>query len=299
MSWEDSSPDNGIIDGTNIDEDDLFISKDGEMVTLVCDDGLVQDPGCDKVANTFSVQVESLSEFVLATFTKPIIGSISVEPNLVPVSQTISASATFDGKIDNSISASWDWGDGSTSPATIAEGKVSGSHAYLKPGVNTIKLTLSNEHAGSYTEIYQFVVVYDPGGGFVTGGGWFDSPAGAYTPDPSLSGKATFGFVSKYRKGASIPDGNTEFQFKGADLNFKSNNYDWLVVNKNDSNAQFKGTGTINGEGEYKFMIWAEDGEPDTFRIKIWEEVEGIESVIYDNGTKQPISGGSIVVHNK
>ena len=41
-------------------------------------------------------------------------------------------------------------------------------------------------------------VVYDPSAGFVTGGGWIDSPEGAYIPDPSLTGKANFGFVSKY-----------------------------------------------------------------------------------------------------
>ncbi len=45
-------------------------------------------------------------------------------------------------------------------------------------------------------------MVYDPDDGFVTGGGWIDSPAGACQPDPNLSGKATFGFVSRYKKKA-------------------------------------------------------------------------------------------------
>jgi hypothetical protein len=143
------------------------------------------------------------------------------------------------------------------------------------------------------------LVVYDPEGGFVTGGGWIDSPTGAYIPDPTLTGIASFGFVSKYKKGASVPTGNTEFQFKVADLNFHSSSYQWLVVTGSDY-AMFKGTGTINGEGNYKFMIWAGDGDPDTFRIKIWEEDEfGVETVIYDNQDDQAIDGGSIVVHTK
>jgi hypothetical protein len=104
--------------------------------------------------------------------------------------------------------------------------------------------------------------------------------------------------VSKYKKGASVPDGNTEFQFHAAGLNFHSSSYDWLVVTGSNY-AMFKGTGTINGEGAYKFMIWAGDDEPDTFRIKIWEEDSGGETVIYDNGTDQAISGGSIVIHTK
>lgn len=143
------------------------------------------------------------------------------------------------------------------------------------------------------------VVVYDPSGGFVTGGGWIYSQAGSYLPDPELEGKANFGFVSKYKKGANVPMGNTEFLFQTAGLNFRSTNYDWLVVNQGEANAQFKGSGTINRAGDYKFMLWAGDGVADTFRIKIWEEMDGVESVHYDNGFDQSIDGGSIVIHTK
>ena len=114
-----------------------------------------------------------------------------------------------------------------------------------------------------------------------------------------LVGKATFGFVSKYKKGASAPTGDTEFQFKAGDLNFHSTSYDWLVVTGSNF-AKFKGVGTINGApGEYKFQIWAGDNSPDTFRIKIWAEAGGGEVVVYDNGMHQPINGGSIVIHTK
>ena len=117
------------------------------------------------------------------------------------------------------------------------------------------------------------LVVYDPDGGFVTGGGWIESLAGAYKPDPTLSGKANFGFVSKYKKGKVTPDGQAEFVFQAADMNFHSSSYDWLVVMGKDA-ARFKGQGTINGmqapNGEdYMFTIRVADGEPDTFQIKI------------------------------
>ena len=47
-------------------------------------------------------------------------------------------------------------------------------------------------------------------------------------------------------------------------------------------------------------MIWATDGDPDTFRIRIWWEGEdGVEYDVYDNGVEQAIGGGSIVVHAK
>ena len=143
------------------------------------------------------------------------------------------------------------------------------------------------------------LVVYDPSGGFVTGGGWINSPAGAYKPDASLTGKASFGFVSKYKKGATVPTGSTEFQFKAGDLNFHSSSYDWLVVTGSDY-ARFKGSGTINGMGDYRFMLWAGDDSPDTFRIRIWtEDQAGVETDVYDNGFDQAIGGGSIVIHTK
>ncbi len=151
-----------------------------------------------------------------------------------------------------------------------------------------------------------FLVAYDPDGGFVTGGGWIDSPEGAYAPDPTLIGKANFGFVSKYKKGASVPTGNTEFQFKVADLNFKSTSYDWLVIA--GSKAKFKGDGTIDGGGNFGFMLSAIDGDKnggdDTFRIKIWDK-DDADTVVYDNqmGDDQDadaatvLGGGAIVVH--
>jgi hypothetical protein len=144
-----------------------------------------------------------------------------------------------------------------------------------------------------------YAVVYDPSGGFVTGGGWFNSPEGAYESDPSLSGKATFGFVSRYNKRGPAPIGNTEFQLHAGDLNLRSDNYQWLVVTGHD-NAKFKGAGTINGIGGYQFQVWIGDGNPDTFRIKIWTQDEyGAETVVYDNGPDQAIDGGNIVVHLK
>ena len=113
-----------------------------------------------------------------------------------------------------------------------------------------------------------------------------------------MTGKANFGFVSRYKKGATIPTGRTEFQFKVGDLNFHSSSYDFLVITANDTRAQFKGQGTINGVRVYNFMIWADDGDPDAFRIRITEVGGGI---VYDNGTPgtQPIGGGSIVIHSK
>jgi PKD repeat protein len=196
--------------------------------------------------------------------------------------------------------AAWNWGDGATAPGTVDEALGSGSvddcHAYTQAGIYTITLTVTDDDGDSGQSEFQYVVVYDPEGGFVTGGGWIWSPIDARYEYMGAEGKANFGFVSKYKKGATEPTGQTEFVFQAGDLNFHSSSYDWLVVTGSNY-ARFKGAGTINGSGGYKFMLWAGDG-PDTFRIRIWtEDAAGLETDVYDNGRDQPIGGGSIVIH--
>lgn len=176
------------------------------------------------------------------------------------------------------------------------------------PGVGIYTLEAkAADAAGNTSQETRYFVVYDPEGGFVTGGGWIMSPTDAYTEDPTLTGKASFGFVSKYHKGATVPSGQTEFQFKTAGLNFHSSSYEWLVIS--GARAQYKGVGTLNGSGEYGFMLTTIDGQinggggADRFRIKIWERESG--KIIYDNqmdagDDEEPttaLGGGSIVIH--
>ncbi len=176
-------------------------------------------------------------------------------------------------------------------------------------------LTVTDDDGGSGESVFQFVVVYDSEAGFVTGGGWIDSPPVAYTPnddsDADLVGKATFGFVSRYKKGANVPTGQTQFQFKVADINFHSNSYNWLVVAGHK--AMYKGGGTINGDGNYGFQISAIDEkltpstDVDLFRMRIWDKDNG-DTLVYDNKVDESdpnadpattIGGGSITIHKK
>ena len=235
----------------------------------------------------------------------PSVGEISVPSDPVEVDTEVSFTVVFtDPGFAGTYTFVWDWGDGTTSKVDVKEtGTVTEDHTYNDPGIYTVDLTVEAEDGriGRPSSPPPPVVVYDPTGGFVTGGGWINSPVGACNfgscTDDTI-GKATFGFVSKYKKGQSTPSGNTEFQFKAGDLNFHSEAYYWLVVNQNGSRAQFKGSGTINGQGTFKFMLWAGDGDPDTFRIRIWnEDSYGNETDVYDNGPDQPIGGGSIIIH--
>jgi hypothetical protein len=230
------------------------------------------------------------------SITAPENGSLYV----VNATVSLSASLTDPSSLDT-LACSVDWADGTTAPVTCTSGSFAASHVYSAAGVYIIQMTATDDDTGSDMKPVM-VVVYDPSAGFVTGGGWIDSPAGAYKADETLTGKATFGFVSKYQRGASIPTGTTAFQFDLAGLAFSSQSYEWLVVNQASTNAQFKGSGLINGAldpngNAYKFMLWTGDGSPDTFRIRIWWEDAAGEHDVYDNGTAQAIGGGNIVVH--
>ena len=169
--------------------------------------------------------------------------------------------------------------------------------------------------AGSGCDISTaYIPVFDANSNFVTGGGWIESPIVTNVEYMFTSGKANFGFVSKYKKGSSQVDGNTEFQFSAGGLNFKSNTHEAGSLVISGSRATYRGTGTINGQSGYKFVVVAIDGQwnnqtnPDRFRIKITRTADDV--VVYDNqfGSDENTAnatilgdngkgGGSIVIH--
>jgi hypothetical protein len=254
------------------------------------------DVGGNTYSSSFSVTVSNSA---------PVINTVSASSYLFAVNNSVTLSVNFSDT--NVTGAVITWDDGTNSTITNPANTFTANKIYTTAGVYTVKIKLTDA-CGLITEkeISEYIVVYDPSGAFVTGGGWIESPAGASVQYPDAVGKANFGFVSKYQKGANTPTGNTEFQFKAGNLNFSSTSYQWLVVA--GSKAQYKGVGTINGSGSYQFLITAIDGakinstSPDRFRIKITSG----SSTIYDNQMGQSedsdastaIAGGSIVIHD-
>jgi PKD repeat protein len=300
----------------DLDEDGEYDDATGETVEYSCPDGPADVTVGLKVTDGYGAS-DTDTATVKINNDCPSVGQISVSETLVAMGTSINASANFtDPGTADTHTAQWDWdanGGGDITSGTVAQGagsgSVSDSHTYTAPGVYTIELTVTDDDGCSATNLFQYVVVYDPNDGFVTGGGWIDSPAGAYVPDPSLTGRATFGFVSKYKRREPTPTGNTEFQFHAGDLNFHSNTYYWLVIAHHK--AVYKGEGTINGGGNYGFILFAIDekltpsSDVDMFRIKIWDMDS--DTVVYDNELGEDldadpitaIGGGSIVIHKK
>ena len=92
-----------------------------------------------------------------------------------PYLVAVNSSIDFDG----SGSSDPD-GDALTEAWTAAGGSVVGNTytAGSEAGIFDVCLKVNDGNVDS-TEVCTIVVVYDPSGGFVTGGGWIDSPAGA------------------------------------------------------------------------------------------------------------------------
>ncbi len=307
---EDSSDNCPTIANANQTDTDL----DGEG--NACDDDddndsvLDLDDNCPLIAN--ANQADSDGDAIADACGDVVITSVTAPINPIQLIQSTAVSAAFtDSDDSNAHTATWSWGDGTSSAGTVnqAANSVAGSHTYATPGVYAISVTVMDGSGNDATKTaVNYVVIYDPSGSFVTGGGWIISPPGAYPANPTLTGQANFGFVSKYTPGNNIPTGNTTFKFKAGDFNFKSTEYEWLVVA--GPNAKFKGIGKVNNNGNYGFMVTGVDGQinggggADKFRIKIWNIGNG--GVVYDNKMGAPetgndatvIEGGSITIHN-
>ncbi len=290
-----------------------FNTTDGpaqsQTVTIFVDDGQ------DTAQASFALTVNNVAPTV-DTITVPLAPVELDDQSSYTVAVTFGDPA---GTLDEFYTCEFDLDyDGVTFAVDVTITNVTGTSCstplnYTEPGVYTVRVAVTDKDGDTGSNTAEdFIVIYDPSGGFVTGGGWIWSEPGWCQLDAlcaGAEGKANFGFVSKYKKGANVPTGNTEFNFSAGNLNFHSDSYEWLVVNQGGANAQYKGSGTINGalapNGEsFQFMIWATDGnnknpsEEDTFRIKIWYEDGGNEIVVYDNGFDQVIGGGNIKIHD-
>jgi glycosidase len=299
-----------------------------QTVTFTPDADLTRGTTYDvTITNAVSVGVPGGESGVLQA---PYTFSFTTVPNAAPVIETItvplapinlsdvalySVDVTFsdpDGAGDAPFSCAFDFDSDGTIDSLVSGvmGTTCSSPLdYSEPGVYTVSVTVTdNEGASGSATAETPVVVYDPNGGFVTGGGWIWSQAGYCQLDPvcaAAEGQASFSFAARYTRGSAIPTGDAKLAFAAGFFSFESTAYEWLVVNQGRTSATIKGTGLVNGglapNGmTYQFMIWATDGGRtgvDALRIKIWYEDNGTEIVVYDNGFNQPLGGGSIAIH--
>jgi probable HAF family extracellular repeat protein len=137
--------------------------------------------------------------------------------------------------------------------------------------------------------------------GFVTGGGWIDSRAGADPAQPGVAGRASFSLEARIPDGATVPEGAVQFELHAAGLSFSSDACEWLRIFGGE--ARLGGTGALNGVGGYHYVLTAVDGaqsgaekRDDRFALRISHDTATGEVVDYDSGPV-PIGGGNVVIH--
>ncbi|HSA83419.1 MAG TPA: PKD domain-containing protein, partial [Patescibacteria group bacterium] len=203
--------------------------------------------------------------------------------------------------------AVWDWGDGTTSTGTVIEsngsGSVSDSHTYTAAGVYEITLTVTDNNNTSDTEVFQYISVYSPTPqGLFNGVRKFNSPAGAYPANPSLTGQVMFGITAKYQ--GTTPIGDVSMDFNAANFEFEATGIATLVIS-NGNKATLSGTGTVNGNSGYTFLVTGFDGGSggdDYIRFQIKDTSD---TIVFDSqpgagDTVDPtalITAGNVVIH--
>jgi hypothetical protein len=300
VSWSINSP-NCSFDNASVIHPNLTCRDNGSFIaTLTASDGI--NPS---VSSNATITVNNVA---------PTLGQINIPVSLNPVNATVFANANFTdpGSLDTHT-ATWDWGDGTTSAGTINEtggnGIASANHTYTVAGVYRVTLKITDkDSAVSNLSEFQFVVVYDPNGGFVTGGGQINSPAGALVAQPNVAGRGTFGFNAKYQRNGRLHS-ELEFELQGVRFHFHAHDAQWLVIN--GAQAQFQGTGTLEGSSHrYRFLLSMIDGRVsggggvDKLRLQIWD-IDAGDRLVYDNQMGDPINAaptvpirnGNIVIH--
>ncbi|PTX14919.1 putative secreted protein (Por secretion system target) [Pontibacter mucosus] len=184
----------------------------------------------------------------------------------------------------------WTWGDGSTpsiSYTSFGTGRITGQHTYTAAGIYPVGLDFSEsclkpENAG----YEQWLPVYDPEAGFVTGAGSLTFAAAPFAL-AQAGGELHFNFNLRYgKKSATAPQGQMSLVLNNRER-FKSSSMEWLVIS--GEQAVWAGEGTLNGKGRYGFIASATDaGGPgitdrgDRLRIRIWDLSRG-NVLVFDN----------------
>ncbi len=166
----------------------------------------------------------------------------------------------------------------------------------LEPAIYMIKVTLG---CSDFTTS-AILVIYNPQGGFASGGGWLMPADDGLNTHSNV--KAHFGFNVEYKGSLEDPNGSLEFRYQDDYVNLESTLIDRLVVTGGKI-AQFKGWAVVNGvPGNWFFVKAIDNGSPgknnDIFEIKIWfpgVDPEGDPSDLAGG----VINAGNIVVHAK
>ncbi|MCZ6876097.1 MAG: PKD domain-containing protein, partial [bacterium] len=281
--------------------------------TLICDDN--GDFSLTLTVTDDLLELIRISTLVHITNVAPEIEALSVpQAPVARYGQPVEVTVKFsDRGLADVHAVQWQWGDGTSDMQHNVTSPAIQHHSYAAPGLYQVSVTVLDKDGAHATAMTGPIVVYDASGGFVTGGGWMRADRQACPAFCDDADKVFFRFISSYKRGAIVPTGMMNVQLQPGHLNFQLKRYLWLVVD--GATAQFKGIGTINGQGEYTCRVTISDAdvdpddgvEFDRLHIQIVNRDDGdYETVVYDNAFSEDdqlnksilkLGAGSIVIH--
>jgi probable HAF family extracellular repeat protein len=154
----------------DLDGDGTFESPDASVTFSAA---LLDGPSTHDVA----VQVTDAGSLTAAASTSvtvsnvaPSVGPVTVFPVPVLIGAPMAARAPFtDPGAADTHSASWSWGDGSSTAGTVASGSVAGMHSYAAAGTYTVGAVVIDDDGGAgsaatpATVIYKICPLYEQG----------------------------------------------------------------------------------------------------------------------------------------
>jgi hypothetical protein len=245
----------------------------------------------------------------------PVISGVSSSTGGNILAAGSSATLTVNFTDENSggpytVEFNWQDGTGNTILNNVTGGSASASHTYTASGVYEPTITVTDGALASSVSSFQYFSVYVTGNDFTTAGGYFYPPAGSLVSNPTASGKTNVGNNCKPKSTGGF-QGNLEFDFKAGNFNFKSGNpmsWEYLSI-ANCYFAIFKGSGTVNGTGNYGVLVAQTDKDRNpsnnnNIRIKVWNKNAG-NAVVFDTQPGDPdnalpvtpLANGTVKIH--
>jgi DNA/RNA endonuclease G (NUC1) len=262
---------------------------------------------------------DTIATIVQVTNVAPVIGGISAPttPQRIGVVVPMTASFTDVGTGDVHT-ATFAWGDGTSSSATITEaagrGTASADHVYRTAGFYPVVVTVSDDAGLTATATSTTLIVVDPAVS-LRADGWIATgescPTGAHCG--AGTARAQFDIELDYGRRGDRPTGGFKVTLHNADLEFEGRIADWLVAT--DTMATAVGHGRVRGRDGFAFLVSAIDGTTgeaharsdsrDRIRLKIWNEATG--GVLFDSQAGEPdratpttlLGGGSVRVRRR
>jgi hypothetical protein len=99
--------------------------------------------------------------------------------------------------------------------------------------------------------------------------------------------RATFSITAA---GPTVAAGAVQYAYTRTRLNFVSTSVD--TVSFSGSTATITGTGSVNGQSAYRFVVHATDAAPDSFEIVITRP----DGILYYSSGLHPLVGGGLQI---